>query len=317
MEKQIIPVFFATDDNYAPYLGAAIYSMLENASKDYFYNVHILTTQFNEENRAKINALQDDKSNIIFEDMSDVLVSYGEKLHTRHYYSVATYYRLFIAELFPQYDKGFYFDSDMIFLGDISELFNYDLKHNLIGGALEPVMQIPIFAAYTERVLNVPKDEYINAGMLLMDLKGLREFKLEEKFIKTLAIKTYTVAQDQDYINEILKNRILMLEDSWNLTASPDMVCDKPNIVHFKLNFRPWHYKGIPYEKEFWKYAEKSGYYEFLKNHYENYSFADRLNDKFVMEQLARAAMKDTLKACPELTMSDLVLDVDKLNPKG
>lgn len=315
MDKKVIPVFFATDDNYAPFLGAGISSLLDNASKDYFYKIHILTTKFNEENSRKLLALKDDKSEIIFEDMTKVLKTYGNKFHLRNYYSAATYYRLFIAELFTQYDRAFYFDSDMIFLGDISELYNVDLGDRLIGGVMETVMQIPVFGVYSERVLGVNRNDYINAGMLLMDLKGLREFALEEKFLRKLVEVTYAVAQDQDYLNVLLKGRILVLDQKWNLTASRETECDDPKIVHFKLNFRPWHYRGIVYEDRFWQYAKRSDYYEFLKDHYENYSFADRLNDKFVMERLAEMAMQDVLKHAPDLTKNDILTDVSKLNP--
>ena len=315
MEKSIIPVFFATDDNYAPFLGTAIMSLLDNASKDYFYKIHILTTGFNDENSRNLLALKDDKSEIIFEDMTKVLKTYGNKFHLRNYYSAATYYRLFIAELFTQYDRAFYFDSDMIFLGDVSELYNVELGDNLIGGVMETVMQIPVFGVYSERVLGINRNDYINAGMLLMDLKGLREFELEKKFLIKLSEVTYAVAQDQDYLNVLLAGKILMLDQKWNLTASNELMCADPKIIHFKLNFRPWHYKGIVYEDRFWHYAERSGYHDFLRKHYENYSFADRLNDKFVMERLAEMAMQDILKYAPDLTKNDVFMDVSKLNP--
>ena len=44
-EKQIIPIFMATDDNYAKYLAVALRSIIDNANKtDYFYRIYILET---------------------------------------------------------------------------------------------------------------------------------------------------------------------------------------------------------------------------------------------------------------------------------
>ena len=40
--KREIPIFFATDDSYAPFLAVAINSMLDNASKEYFYKIFVL-----------------------------------------------------------------------------------------------------------------------------------------------------------------------------------------------------------------------------------------------------------------------------------
>ena len=42
--KPVIPVFFATDNNYAPFVAITLESILENCSKDYFYHFHVLTT---------------------------------------------------------------------------------------------------------------------------------------------------------------------------------------------------------------------------------------------------------------------------------
>ena len=54
MNKQIIPIFFTIDDNFAPYLSVAIKSMLDNANKDYFYNVHIVHEGLSNENKNKL-----------------------------------------------------------------------------------------------------------------------------------------------------------------------------------------------------------------------------------------------------------------------
>ena len=40
--RPIIPVFFTIDDGYAPLLGVALQSMIENASTEYQYHIHIL-----------------------------------------------------------------------------------------------------------------------------------------------------------------------------------------------------------------------------------------------------------------------------------
>ena len=37
-----IPIFFSTDDNYIPYLDVAIHSLIENASKNFWYRIIVL-----------------------------------------------------------------------------------------------------------------------------------------------------------------------------------------------------------------------------------------------------------------------------------
>ena len=49
--KPVIPVFFATDNNYAPFVAVTLESILENCSKDYFYHFHVLTTDLDRDVR--------------------------------------------------------------------------------------------------------------------------------------------------------------------------------------------------------------------------------------------------------------------------
>ena len=67
MQKQKeIPVCFATDDNYVPFLAVAVASLLDNASKENFYRIFVLITQLKEDNIAKIKKLEQPNSSIEF-----------------------------------------------------------------------------------------------------------------------------------------------------------------------------------------------------------------------------------------------------------
>ena len=86
------------------------------------------------------------------------------------------YYRAFIARVFLQYDKGIYIDSDTILMADIGELFDIDLGDNIIAARVDPkVAMVPEFVDYVEKALGIPAKEYVNSGVLLMDLKKLRK----------------------------------------------------------------------------------------------------------------------------------------------
>jgi len=292
-----IPIFFACDDNYAPLLGTAIKSLLLNASKNYFYEIHILCTGFNESNTKKLSALKDDKSVIIFENMSETLKMYGHRFHLRNYYSLATYYRLFIADTFSNYDKALYLDSDMIFLGDVSELYERELSGNLVAAAQENVMQEDIFGYYVESVLGVKRKDFFNAGVLLMNLKLMREEQIKNKFLEMLKTRVFTVTQDEDYLNVLCKDRVLRLGYEWNLMPVEGLCDKKPKIVHFKITLRPWKYDGIPYEKQFWKYAKLSGFYPELRSIYDNFTPEDRLKDMIMCHDLAMMALRQAKEA--------------------
>ena len=279
-KRTIVPVFFAVDDNYAPYLAVAIRSLSDNASRAYDYNIHILIDTLSDTNKSRLTAMQTNNVRIDFVCVADRLDSLEKMLHLREYYTKATYYRFFIPELFPQYKKGIYLDCDMLILGDISELYRYDIKRLLVAAAAEEVMaNVPVFGEYAEQVVGIPCDQYFNAGMLVMNLEEMRRFNIKEEFVALCKERAFRVTQDQDYLNVICAGRSLIVNQTWNKTAYSEDKGFMPEIAHFKINYKPWRYDGIMCEKEFWHYAEKTAYYEFLKNEKASYTDAERARD--------------------------------------
>ena len=100
--KQEIPICFATDDNYVPFLAVAITSLLDNASKDNFYRIFVLTTHLKDENIASILKQKTENSSIEFISLAKELDKVQNMFHLRDYYSKETYYRIFIPNLFHQ-----------------------------------------------------------------------------------------------------------------------------------------------------------------------------------------------------------------------
>ena len=68
--KEIIPLFFAVDNNYAKILSISLYSIIDNASKDYDYKVYILNTGLNEESTSLLKSLENKNFSIEFVDVS-------------------------------------------------------------------------------------------------------------------------------------------------------------------------------------------------------------------------------------------------------
>ena len=116
MNKNIVPVFMAVDDGYIPFLGVALKAVIENSSKENKYEIKILYTRVSEENQNKIKAYETENVSIEFVDLSSKLHEIEDKLYTRNYFSNTTYFRLFIPELYPEYDKAVYIDSDTVTL---------------------------------------------------------------------------------------------------------------------------------------------------------------------------------------------------------
>ncbi len=265
MRAKTIPIFFSCDDKYAPFAGIAIYSLLENGSEEYNYDICILSTGLCEEYTSAIKRLERDNAKISFIDVTEQMKKFSCALHLRDYYTAAIYFRIFIPELFPQYDKGIYLDSDMIVTSDISRLFEIDLGDNLIGATRDQVIYSrELFKNYTTLGVGVHYTKYFNSGMLLMNLSQMRSIGLEEQFIDMF--NTYhfdVVCPDQDYLNVLCYGKVMLLDIGWNKMSVDTDYDGVPHIIHYNMFNKPWQYDGVPYGEYFWKYAKKTEFYSY------------------------------------------------------
>lgn len=295
---KVIPIFFAVDDFYTATLAVTLQSLIDNSSKNYYYSIKILYTNISEENKQKIKKYETENVKIEFVDLNYYIEEVKDKLYTRDYYTKTTYFRLFLPNLYPQYDKVIYLDSDIVVLGDIAELYNIDMGDNLIAAAPDDIIRTDeVFREYVEKVVGVSDyRRYFNAGVLVMNLDELRKFKFQEKFLYLLGTVKFAVVQDQDYLNRLCKGRTKILSVAWDRMPIDTGEIEESEIklIHYNLNAKPWHYDNILYEKYFWEYAEKTEYYEEIKKIKENYSDEQKFTDKEQYNNLRALAQKES-----------------------
>ncbi len=188
------------------------------------------------------------------------ITPYLGALPLRDYYTMTTYYRLFISEMFPEYDKGIYIDSDTVVLGDISRLYDQELGQNPVGAAQDQVfVQMDVYGTYAEEVLGINRNQMFNAGVLLINCRAFRQEAVLAQFIDLLYMYHFVVTQDEDYLNLICKDRVLWLDQRWNTLIIGEIPYDvrQAYIVHYNMAAKPWHYADCRYQEIFWEYAAK------------------------------------------------------------
>ncbi len=293
-----IPIFFAVDDGYCPFLAVAIQSLIDNASPENKYLIKVLNTDVSMENKKKISKYERENVDIEFVDLNYYIQKVKDKLYTRDYYSKTTYFRLFLPNLYPQYDKVLYLDSDIVILDDIAKLYNTDMGDNLVAAAPDDVIQFnEVFQVYVEKVVGVADyRRYFNAGILLMNLDQMRKFKFQEKFLFLLDRITFAVAQDQDYLNRMCKGRVKLIDRVWNRMpiADPKIKTENVKLVHYNLAFKPWHFEDILYKEFFWMYAQETEYFDAIQQIKENFTEEDRIRGEQSHEKLAKLARKES-----------------------
>lgn len=293
-----IPIFFAVDDGYCPFLAVAIQSLIDNSSAENTYLIKVLNTDISEENKEKIGKYKHDNVDIEFVDLTNYIEKVKDKLYTRDYYSKTTYFRLFLPNLYPQYDKVLYLDSDIVILDDIAKLYNTEMGDNLVAAAPDDVIQFnDVFQEYVEKVVGVADHrKYFNAGILLMNLDEMRKFEFQEKFIYSLDRITFAVAQDQDYLNRLCKGRVKLIDRIWNRMPIADSTIKTEDVklVHYNLAFKPWHFEDILYKEFFWSYAQETAYFDTIQNIRDSYTEADRMKDNESHDRLIALAQKES-----------------------
>ena len=276
-----VNIAFAANDGYAVPLSVTLYSMMKNASNARFYDILVMHKDISAENMEMLLKIAAHFPNcsLRFIDFGseDSLVSGNMKA----YYSSETNYRLFLFdEMFSEYDRMLYLDCDTVISGDISQLFDTDLKGNAAGAVPASEARFLSFSKravifdrmpynfddYRRKVLCLAfPGRYFNAGVFLMDLTKCRELTSSEQAISLLNSKPFTY-NDQDTLNIIFNKSICLLDWTWNYTVDleqyntcPDKRVTQlyegtrrgtPNIIHYVSGIKPWN--GEPPLKQLW-----------------------------------------------------------------
>ena len=301
MSNNIIPIFYACDDAFVKYTIVSLHSIIKNASKDFQYKVYVLNTNIGKDMKEKLSSLANDNFEVTFVDVSSSLKSIKKDLPVRHYYSKTTYYRFFIAEMFPQYDKAIYIDSDTIVQGDISKLYSTDIGDAYLGACHEQAMvQVKEYGDYCEKVVGVSRHNFFNAGIMLINCQQFRDKAVLKKFLKYLWEYTFVVTQDEDYLNLICKDHVYWLSQKWNteltdgLTYNYDITT--ANILHYIMVNKPWHYQSCRGADIFWRYASETSVYNVLQDELNSYTDEQKEKDRLSAEHLHQMAIDETYK---------------------
>jgi lipopolysaccharide biosynthesis glycosyltransferase len=168
----------------------------------------------------------------------------------------AYWYRLLFPELAPDLDKVLYLDCDIIVVDDLMPLWRMDISDYLWGAVCNPLY--PSMEPWPLSDLGLPTlGDYVNSGMLLMNLARMREERVIEKIRGYVSQHAKINCPDQDTINALFYRQCLMLHPRWNLQTTfyelaPRQIpvpaeqireaLANPAIVHFISISKPWHY---------------------------------------------------------------------------
>lgn len=342
----IIPIVIAFDNHYAMPAGVSLYSMLACAKtkhhdKKLFYKIHCLVDNLNLENQRKLKETLAPFSAFMSVDFLDISTpnlctpsvepSAIDKIHeafsqlniyAKTRFSKMVMCRLFLASLFPQYDKIIMFDADTLFLNDVSESFFIPLdsyyfgaakdfasdkspKHFQIAREKDPRQAFSLYEHYlNESDMQIIYESNYNAGFLIVNSKLWRADHLEERLLDLAHQKGQCVFYpEQDLLTLACYQKVLILPYIYNthpfMANQKRFIPDKKEIVmlHFYFTGKPWVLPTFSYSKEWHEILLKTPFYaeysvKFLKQMTECLSLKDKQK---TFEFLAPLLNKKTL----------------------
>lgn len=274
----------ATDNNFVQHCGVMLLSILKNNSN---VSVFLLTEGLSKDNTNKLTDLVTKNGGSIFIRIvpSDIVKYFPMSKMASSHISIATYYRLFVTSLLPEYiEKAIYLDCDMVILGSLKGLWETDIKNYALGAVYQSLEWSDHEKSW-ER-LEIPRDYgYFNAGCLLLNIKYLREDGFQERachFINDNFDKI--ISHDQDVLNAMYYNKTKALSSKWNfmpvfwsknLNKLQFPLCYdyqnemktksfEPIIIHFVSNPKPWQYGcHNRFASEYYKYLTMTEWKDF------------------------------------------------------
>ncbi|MBQ8692169.1 MAG: glycosyltransferase family 8 protein [Synergistaceae bacterium] len=285
---------------YSQHAGVVITSLFEHTKSDVI--VHILhddtLTDLNRERFLKTAARYNQTVDLINVEEYKKQIDEVTLKNIPERWGIGTLYRLFIPEILSGIDRVIYLDCDIVVNMDIAELWDIDLGDNALGGANDSVAYddfykfTPRFINLRLKLLELEREKYINAGVLLMNLNKIRELGNFTEIVLNWLIRHAHSARafDQDALNSIFRDSIKIIDQRFNyFHYTLEDIDLSGNIIHCICAPKPW--LAFPVNKAnrlYWKNLFKSEWCCAVTGGMENESPSEEQRLDVFMDKLSR-----------------------------
>ncbi len=166
------------------------------------------------------------------------------KVHSRNGINVETYYRILGINLLPEsVERTLYLDVDMVIRGSLNALYETKLGNAAFAVCEDIYGIINGFHAANKRRLLIPEEySYFNAGVMLYNVKFLRDTGAVEKILDNIYQNDERYEyNDQDVMNEMYYDNLVYV--GWDEYNCPPVWCylNKEKIEQGVLEFADYN----------------------------------------------------------------------------
>lgn len=250
-------VAMACTENWYHYLAVDIYSLLKTTKA--VKKIYLLLETDNIDDIPEIKKVVEkypvELKLINFNNMIDDLIEKGN-VNRDTIFSNFCFARLALPSIVEE-DKVLYIDTDAIVLKDIYNVWRYDISNYYIAGCKD-------YGVLRNGVYNELEftGKYVNSGFLIMNLKKIREDKVEEKWFNFINEKKL-IYPDQDALNMVCQDNELYIPSMYNYApgATMDVIFkDQIRVIHYTSPKKNWLIDKI--YNELWYDIEEKFYNE-------------------------------------------------------
>lgn len=256
-------ILVAFNDNYVMPTEVMLRSLIE--SNEVELNIYALFAELSEESRKSVKYLEGMRRQVRV-----IFIRVDKKLFAHFpltkWWTMETYYRLFASDyLENDIDRILWLDSDIIVNRTLKDFYEQDFEGKLM------IADEDCWFGSNQEIherLHMPQHvKYVNAGVILMDIRGLRE-RIPKELILSYVEKNGSnlLYNDQDIINGLLYPYVKVADaaHAYNFFSREITRQNKKHvfreacIIHYSGEYKPWN-KGYVYYGFFlwWRHALK------------------------------------------------------------
>jgi len=261
--KKIIPIVFATDDNYFPYMAVSIQSIIENADLSHNYNIYVLCQTLLEDYKQLLQKQVEPYQNfsVKYVDVSTYFKDYATINVPK--YTINTLFRLLIPDIFTEYKFVIWIDVDTICLTNIAD-FWYNTDENCLLKCVKDIgTQTLLLRDYPQKIGLRKYQNYFSAGVLVFNIELLKKCVTFEEMMELYLQKRFPY-NDQDLLNLFCEDKVQYASMDWNVICGKCQAYKNPKIIHYVWD-KPWKsFYKTKRGKYFWEYAKKTPFYDII-----------------------------------------------------
>ena len=270
----MINILVCTDNNYIIPLAALLNSLKKSARSNKII-IHWFALEISNSNVKKIKKLSNSLGYKI-----KVYTFFESKISSKFFTSgritSAAYLRLYLADRLKDVSKVLYLDCDMIVLGDIKDLWSYDISRYIAAVVKDAE------GTNLNHLGKLRPKTYFNSGMMLINIDQWKKERIQDKLFDFLGQNIHFRFHDQDLLNLTLNNKTLFIGPKWNLIPSREnkyvikyyaiiarLRLEKfftlNTIIHYAASKKPWHFlSSHPLKFLWWKHLRRTEFSHFV-----------------------------------------------------